>query len=141
MNCLIGTITTPDLMNSRAARFGNRLVEIGFALKAANGLVVLLLTMLLGVVSASAQTPSGQFFNGDSGQLGNSLRSITFFLAAAMIIAGIIFGLFLQRFALSHVLLEGCPQGCIHCVERFVRRRVPSWCCIDSRSPLQHRLS
>ena len=90
MNYLM-TITTPDVMNSRTARFGNRLVEIGFALKTANGLVVLMLTMLLGVVSASAQTPSGQFFNGDSGQLGNSLRSITFFLAAAMIIAGIIF--------------------------------------------------
>jgi hypothetical protein len=85
------TTTTPDMMNSRTARFGNRLVEIGFALKTANELVVLVLTMLLGVVSASAQTPSGQFFNGDSGQLGNSLRSITFFLAAAMIIAGIIF--------------------------------------------------
>ena len=78
-------------MNSRTARFGNHLVEIGFALKAANGLVVLVLTMLLGVLSASAQTPSGQFFNGDSGQLGNSLRSVTFFLAAGMIIAGIIF--------------------------------------------------
>ena len=78
-------------MNSRTARFGNRLVEIGFGFKTANGLVVLVLTMLLGIVSTSAQTPSGQFFNGDSGQLGNSLRSITFFLAAAMIIAGIIF--------------------------------------------------
>jgi hypothetical protein len=43
------------------------------------------------MVTASAQTPSGSFFNGDSAQLGNSLRSITFFLAAAMIIAGIIF--------------------------------------------------
>src|SRR5262245_19865060 len=91
MNSLIGAINTPDLMNSRAARLGNRLVEIGLAVKTANGLVVLVLTVLLGVVSASAQTPSGQFFNGDSGQLGNSLRSVTFFLAAAMIIAGIIF--------------------------------------------------
>ena len=91
MNYLMRTITTPDVMNSRTTRFGNRLVEIGFGLKTANGLVVLVLTMLLGVMSASAQTPSGQFFNGDSGQLGNSLRSITFFLAAAMIIAGIIF--------------------------------------------------
>ena len=91
MNYLMRTITTPYVMNSRTARFGNRLVEIGFGLKTANGLVVLVFTMLLGIVSASAQTPSGQFFNGDSGQLGNSLRSITFFLAAAMIIAGIIF--------------------------------------------------
>jgi hypothetical protein len=47
--------------------------------------------LTLGLVSASAQTPSGSFFNGNSAQLGNSLRSITFFLAAAMIIAGIIF--------------------------------------------------
>ena len=39
----------------------------------------------------SAQTPTGSFFNGNSSQLGNSLRSVTFFLAAAMIIAGIIF--------------------------------------------------
>ena len=91
MNHLIGTIAPPELMNSRAAHLGNRLIKIGFAFQTANGLVVLVLTMLLGVVSASAQTPSGQFFNGDSGQLGNSLRSITFFLAAAMIIAGIIF--------------------------------------------------
>lgn len=91
MNSLIETITTPNAMNSRTVRLGNRLVEIGIALKTANGLVVLVLTMLLGVVSASAQTPSGQFFNGDSGQLGNSLRSVTFFLAAGMIIAGIIF--------------------------------------------------
>jgi len=91
MNYLMRTVTTPDVINSRTGRFGNRLVEIGFTLKTANGLVILVLTMLLGIVSASAQTPSGQFFNGDSGQLGNSLRSITFFLAAAMIIAGIIF--------------------------------------------------
>ena len=47
--------------------------------------------LFLGVVSVSAQTPSGSFFNGNSSQLGNSLRSVTFFLAAAMIIAGIIF--------------------------------------------------
>jgi hypothetical protein len=91
MNYLMRTITTPCVMNCRTARFGNRLLEIGCGLKTANGLVVVVLTMLLGIVSASAQTPSGQFFNGDSGQLGNSLRSVTFFLAAAMIIVGIIF--------------------------------------------------
>lgn len=91
MSYLMGTITTPNVMHSRAARCGNRLVEIGFTLKTANAVVALVLSMLLAVVSASAQTPSGQFFNGDSGQLGNSLRSVTFFLAAAMIIAGIIF--------------------------------------------------
>jgi uncharacterized membrane protein YozB (DUF420 family) len=47
--------------------------------------------MVSGVVSVAAQTPSGSFFDGNSAQLGNSLRSVTFFLAAAMIIAGIIF--------------------------------------------------
>ena len=49
------------------------------------------LMFAVGVVSASAQTPTGSFFNGNSSQLGNSFRSVTFFLAAAMIIAGIIF--------------------------------------------------
>jgi len=56
-----------------------------------NGPIVIALMLALGVVSASAQTPTGSFFNGNSSQLGNSLRSVTFFLAAAMIIAGIIF--------------------------------------------------
>src|SRR4029078_4854597 len=60
-------------------------------LKAVHGSIVFVLTLLMSLVSAAAQTPTGQFFNGDSAQLGNSLRSITFFLAAAMIIAGIIF--------------------------------------------------
>src|SRR4029453_3530382 len=56
-----------------------------------SGVIATVLMMALGIVSASAQTPSGSFFNGNSSQLGNSLRSVTFFLAAAMIIAGIIF--------------------------------------------------
>ena len=60
-------------------------------LKTVSAPVAAALLVLLGVASASAQTPTGQFFNGNSSQLGNSLRSITFFLAAAMIIAGIIF--------------------------------------------------
>lgn len=91
MNYLIQTINAPALSSSCAARIGRRLVAIGFGLKAGHGLVAVILSIMLGVVSASAQTPSGQFFNGDSAQLGNSLRSVTFFLAAAMIIAGIIF--------------------------------------------------
>jgi hypothetical protein len=91
MNYLIQTINASALSDSCAARIGRRLVAIGFGLKAANGLVAVILSIVLGVVSVSAQTPSGQFFNGDSAQLGNSLRSVTFFLAAAMIIAGIIF--------------------------------------------------
>jgi len=91
MNHLIQTINAPAFSNSCGARIGRRLVAIGFGLRAAHGIVAVILAMVLGVVSVSAQTPSGQFFNGDSGQLGNSLRSVTFFLAAAMIIAGIIF--------------------------------------------------
>ena len=91
MNHLIHMIDAPTLGNSYAARIGRRLVTIGFGLKAAHGLVAVKLSIALGLVSVSAQTPSGQFFNGDSAQLGNSLRSVTFFLAAAMIIAGIIF--------------------------------------------------
>jgi hypothetical protein len=60
-------------------------------MKTLSGAIALVLVMVLSAVSASAQAPSGSFFNGNSGQLGNSLRSVTFFLAAAMIIAGIIF--------------------------------------------------
>jgi len=81
----------PVLENSRAVRIGKRLVALAIGLKALNGVLATTLMMLLGVVSASAQTPTGSFFNGNSSQIGNSLRSITFFLAAAMIIAGIIF--------------------------------------------------
>ena len=91
MNYLIQTINAPALSSSYAARIGRRLVAIGLGLKAGHGLAAVILSIVLGVVSVSAQTPSGQFFNGDSAQLGNSLRSVTFFLAAAMIIAGIIF--------------------------------------------------
>ena len=91
MNHLIHMINAPALSDSCSARIGRRLVAIGLGLKAAHGLAAVILSILLGVVSVSAQTPSGQFFNGDSAQLGNSLRSVTFFLAAAMIIAGIIF--------------------------------------------------
>jgi hypothetical protein len=91
MNYLIQTINAPALSRSRAERIGRRLVAIGFGLRATNGIAAVILTLVLSVMSVSAQTPSGQFFNGDSAQLGNSLRSVTFFLAAAMIIAGIIF--------------------------------------------------
>ncbi len=91
MNYLLETINAPFLNGSRSALLGRRLVALGLGLKALNGIVVLIFMMALGVASASAQTPSGSFFNGNSDQLGNSLRSVTFFLAAAMIIAGIIF--------------------------------------------------
>jgi hypothetical protein len=91
MNNLIAVTNIPGLENSRAAQIGRKLVALAFGLKALNGPLAAALLLLLGVVSASAQTPSGSFFNGNSSQLGNSLRSVTFFLAAAMIIAGIIF--------------------------------------------------
>ena len=91
MNNLIYLTDIPGLEKSRAAQLGRRLLAIAFGLKALNGVIASALLIVLGVVSASAQTPGGSFFNGNSSQLGNSLRSVTFFLAAAMIIAGIIF--------------------------------------------------
>jgi hypothetical protein len=91
MNNLIDVTTFPGLDHSQAARMGRKLVALGLGVKATHGIIATALLLTLGVVSASAQTPSGSFFNGNSAQLGNSLRSITFFLAAAMIIAGIIF--------------------------------------------------
>lgn len=84
-------LVCPAVDNSRMARIGHRMILTGLTVKSIHGGIVFLLTLVLSLVSASAQTPTGQFFNGDSAQLGNSLRSITFFLAAAMIIAGIIF--------------------------------------------------
>src|SRR6266704_2690259 len=91
MDSLIEITNVPGLENSRASQIGRRLIGLALGMKALNGSIAIALTLVLGVVSASAQTPSGSFFNGNSSQLGNSLRSVTFFLAAAMIIAGIIF--------------------------------------------------
>ena len=91
MKSLIEATTYPGLEHSRAAQMGRKLVALGLGVRATHGIITSALILTLGVVSASAQTPSGSFFNGNSAQLGNSLRSITFFLAAAMIIAGIIF--------------------------------------------------
>ncbi len=81
----------PELDQSRAVRIGRRLMTIALTVRTLNGPIAAALMLLLGVASVSAQTPTGSFFNGNSSQLGNSLRSVTFFLAAAMIIAGIIF--------------------------------------------------
>ena len=81
----------PELEQSRAIRIGRRLMTIALAVRTLNGPIAAALMLLVGVASVSAQTPTGSFFNGNSSQLGNSLRSVTFFLAAAMIIAGIIF--------------------------------------------------
>src|SRR5712671_6408969 len=91
MSYVLEMMNAPILNCSRAARMGRRLVAIGLGMKVVNGFVAVVLMMGLGFVSTSAQTPPGSFFNGNSAQLGNSLRSVTFFLAAAMIIAGIIF--------------------------------------------------
>jgi preprotein translocase subunit SecG len=91
MNNLIAATNIPGLENSGAAQIGRKLIALAFAVKTLNGPIAAVLLVLLGVVSTSAQTPTGSFFNGNSSQLGNSLRSVTFFLAAAMIIAGIIF--------------------------------------------------
>ena len=91
MNYLIGMVDVPGLKHSRAAWIGRKLIAIGMGMKVMDGALLMGVMLILGVVSASGQTPSGNFFNGDSSQLGNSLRSVTFFLAAAMIIAGIIF--------------------------------------------------
>ena len=91
MKSLIEMTVYPGPEYSRAAQIGRKFVALGLGLKASQGIFVAVLMLTLGMVTASAQTPSGSFCNGDSAQLGNSLRSITFFLAAAMIIAGIIF--------------------------------------------------
>jgi len=76
---------------SLTAQLGLRLIRYGMVLRVLPTALAIAMVMVIGVASVSAQTPSGSFFNGNSAQLGNSLRSITFFLAAAMIIAGIIF--------------------------------------------------
>jgi len=81
----------PELDQSRAVRIGRRLMTIALTVRTLTGPIAAALMLLVGVASVSAQTPTGSFFNGNSSQLGNSLRSVTFFLAAAMIIAGIIF--------------------------------------------------
>ena len=81
----------PGLEKSRAVLIGRKLFALALGMKVLSAPITAGLMVLLGVVSATAQTPTGSFFNGNSSQLGNSLRSITFFLAAAMIIAGIIF--------------------------------------------------
>jgi uncharacterized membrane protein YozB (DUF420 family) len=91
MNNMMELLSIPSLECSRVARVGRRLIMIGLGMKTLQAAIAAALMIALSVVAVSAQTPTGSFFNGNSGQLGNSLRSVTFFLAAAMIIAGIIF--------------------------------------------------
>lgn len=91
MNNLLELLNAQGLEDSRVVQVGRRLIMLGMSMKTIHGVVVFALMLVFGVASATAQTPTGSFFNGNSSQLGNSLRSVTFFLAAAMIIAGIIF--------------------------------------------------
>jgi hypothetical protein len=91
MNSLIESTQPTELSRSLTIRMGQRLIRYGFDLSSLKTVLPILLVIVSGVVSVAAQTPSGSFFDGNSAQLGNSLRSVTFFLAAAMIIAGIIF--------------------------------------------------
>ena len=91
MKSLFQTIGLPELNRSLTIELGQRLIRHGCYLSSIKSVVSILLVIVGGVISVAAQTPSGTFFDGNSGQLGNSLRSVTFFLAAAMIIAGIIF--------------------------------------------------
>ena len=91
MNNFVEVLNLPGVDNSRVARAGRKLIMLGFNVRALHSAIAIALMLVFGVVSVSAQTPTGSFFNGNSSQLGNSFRSVTFFLAAAMIIAGIIF--------------------------------------------------
>src|SRR5260370_40508722 len=91
MNNFVEVLNLPGVDNSRVARAGRKLIMLGFSMKALHSAIAIALMLVFGMVSVSAQTPTGSFFNGNSSQLGNSFRSVTFFLAAAMIIAGIIF--------------------------------------------------
>jgi ABC-type multidrug transport system permease subunit len=91
MKSLVQTIQPIEMNRSLTIELGRRLIRYGIYVSSLKTVVPILLLIVSGVVSVAAQTPSGSFFDGNSAQLGNSLRSVTFFLAAAMIIAGIIF--------------------------------------------------
>lgn len=91
MKSLIQIVQFTELSHSLTIGFGQRLIRSGMYVGSLKSVVPILLVAIGSVVSVAAQTPSGSFFDGNSAQLGNSLRSVTFFLAAAMIIAGIIF--------------------------------------------------
>lgn len=91
MKSVVASIRSREPNHSLPIELGQRLIRYGVYLTSIKSVVPILLVIVSAVVSVAAQTPSGSFFDGNSAQLGNSLRSITFFLAAAMIIAGIIF--------------------------------------------------
>jgi hypothetical protein len=91
MKSFIHIAQPTELNRSFSIGLGQQLIHYGMYLSSLKTALPVLLVTVSSVVSVAAQTPSGSFFDGNSAQLGNSLRSITFFLAAAMIIAGIIF--------------------------------------------------
>src|SRR6185369_6076922 len=91
MKRLMQPIQVTELRDSSTIELGQRLIRYGIYVSSLKSVAPILLVIASGVVSVAAQTPSGSFLDGNSAQLGNSLRSVTFFLAAAMIIAGIIF--------------------------------------------------
>src|SRR5690348_15870632 len=91
MKSLVQTIQLTELNRSLTVGLGQRLIHYGIYLSSLRTVVPLLLVIVSGVVSVAAQTPSGSFFDGNSAQLGNSLRSVTFFHATGMIITGLTF--------------------------------------------------
>ena len=91
MRNLVQTIQLTELNHSFSIALGQILIRSGIYVGSLKSVVPILLVIVSAAMSVAAQTPSGTFFDGNSAQLGNSLRSITFFLSAAMIIAGIIF--------------------------------------------------
>ena len=91
MKSLIEGVQLTEPNRSLTIELGQRLIRYGVYLSSLKSTLPIVVFIGSAVVSVAAQTPSGSFFDGNSSQLGNSLRSVTFFLAAAMIIAGIIF--------------------------------------------------
>jgi hypothetical protein len=91
MRSIIPIVQLTELNRSLTIALGQRLIRYGVYLSSLKTVLPIFLVIVSAVLSVAAQTPSGTFFDGNSAQLGNSLRSVTFFLAAAMIIAGIIF--------------------------------------------------
>src|ERR1044072_724078 len=91
MRNLVQTIQLTESNHSFSLALGQILIRSGIYVGSLKSVVPILLVIVSAAMSVAAQTPSGTFFDGNSAQLGNRLRSITFFLSAAMIIAGIIF--------------------------------------------------
>ena len=91
MKSLIEGVQLTEPNRSLTIELGQRLIRYGVYLSSLKSTLPIVVFIGSAVVSVAAQTPSGSFFDGNSSQLGNSLRSVTFFLASAMIIAGIIF--------------------------------------------------